>query len=74
MGEELAKAELAKGGRPTETSRADRLVNPTLADIGITKDQSSRYQHLAGYPGRAVDLISAVTRRHVGGTDSAGSG
>jgi hypothetical protein len=50
MGEELAKVELATGGdamrarssRPTELS-----AKPTLAEIGISKDQSSRYQQLA---------------------------
>ena len=58
MGEELAKAELHAGGRPAalETSRSDLPVfAPTLAEIGISKDQSSRYQHLAAIPTDVFD-------------------
>ncbi len=50
MGEELKKAPLAKGGQPfqksSSTGRSARPVEtaPSLAEIGITKDQSARYQ------------------------------
>jgi hypothetical protein len=55
MGQELAKAELAKGGQPFQgrsTPRADRGVESSvrLADIGISKNQSSRFQQLAAIP------------------------
>jgi hypothetical protein len=47
MGEELAKAELGQGRRTDLVVRDDQVAKPTLAEIGISKDQSSRYQHLA---------------------------
>jgi hypothetical protein len=49
-GQLLKEIEKAKGGRPTETPRADRGVSKTLADDGISYDQSSRWQKLADVP------------------------
>ena len=49
MGEMLADSELQKGGRPAEkTGRDERPVSkpPTLAEVGISKDLSSRHRSL----------------------------
>jgi phage N-6-adenine-methyltransferase len=64
MGEELAKAELAKGAPGNQyigpVPEEDRS-NVTLAGIGISKNQSSRYQHLAGIE---EDTFDAVVEAH----------
>lgn len=48
----------AKGGRPSETHRADRQVLP-LAELGITRDLSSKAPRLAEVP--EADFEQAVT-------------
>jgi hypothetical protein len=56
MGEELEKTELAKGAavpgtaRGTTRSPEGTASAPTLAEIGITKKQSARYQQVAAIP------------------------
>src|SRR4051794_4174785 len=70
MGEELGKAELAKGGQPfqarsTGTAEVPVEIAPRLADIGISKNQSSRYQQLAAIPDENVgdnDISSNPTK------------
>ena len=68
MGEELAKAEKATGAAQPGTARgttrsADPTASPlTLAEIGITKDQSSRFQKLAAIP---EDTYEAVVEAHM---------
>ena len=67
MGEALRETELAKGGgdqksdhrssRPT----SDRL--PSLSEIGISKDQSSRFQRLADIPDPVFEVV-VVTGHH----------
>lgn len=50
-GELLTKAERAKAGDNQHTrSSHDTSTKPTLRDIGLTPDQSSRYQQLAAMP------------------------
>lgn len=51
MGEALREAEV-KAGRPKENGSPDIpfSTTPTLADIGISKVQSSRYQQIAAIP------------------------
>jgi phage N-6-adenine-methyltransferase len=55
MGEALRDAEKAKGGgdrrsdHPSASTRGEKSA-PTLAEIGITYDQSSRYQQMAAIP------------------------
>lgn len=62
MGEELAKAELRGGDRKSKVTSCDfDRPNPTLADIGVTKMQSSRYQHLAAIP---ADTFETVVEAH----------
>jgi N6-adenosine-specific RNA methylase IME4 len=75
MGEELAKAELATGGGPVrsdigkapvgqdDSSRPTPATSskPKLSDIGISRDQSSRYQHLADIP---EDTFEAAIEAH----------
>lgn len=62
-GEMLAVAAKHEGGRPTETSRIDRQVSPPrLADIGISRDQSSRWQAVASIPERTFEAHIAATK------------
>lgn len=85
LGEMLADADLNKGGRPPEINRSITTTSlsddnwpepptvktpaPTLSEIGITKDQSSRFQKIAAIPqehfetavNMAKDAASAVT-------------
>lgn len=65
MGEMLADSELQKGGRPTEkTGRDERPVSkpPTLAEVGISKDLSSRAQKLAAVPEAEFEAELAAKR------------
>jgi hypothetical protein len=48
-GELLRDREKAKGGRPPETPNGNGGVSP-LSDLGITHNQSSQWQKLAGVP------------------------
>jgi hypothetical protein len=63
MGEELRKTELAAGGKPfqksSSTARPEVAVDrkPTLAEIGITDNQSSRYQKLAAIPEETFEAV-----------------
>ena len=53
MGQELAAAELDKGGRPKTGSAVlpvSAAAAPSLEEIGISKAESSRYQRLAAIP------------------------
>ena len=64
IGEELEKIELSKGGNPvlfspSQSSDNDRLADPTLRQLGLTKDQSSQFQQLAKVP---VAEIKAATK------------
>ena len=53
-GELLAEMDKAKGGRPIENRSHDSTgfvaETKTLSDLGITKDQSSKWQRLAAVP------------------------
>ncbi len=50
-GELLAVTEKSKGGRPKQTADSVAGVSsPTLADMGINEQQSSRWQKMAGLP------------------------
>ena len=50
MGEALREAEVTKG-RPEKMSPSTTFTSkPTLSEIGITRDQSSRYQQIAAIP------------------------
>ena len=53
-GELLAEMDKAKGGRPIENRSHDSTgfvaETKTLSDLGITKDQSSKWQKLAAVP------------------------
>ncbi len=65
MGEMLAESELQKGGRPAEkTGRDERPVSktPTLAEVGISKDLSSRAQKLAAVPEAEFEAELAAKR------------
>jgi hypothetical protein len=64
-GELLAEMEKNKGAIPGKTGRKGRPVldpTPKLADLGISKDQSSRWQALAGLPEQQFeDKVSRAT-------------
>ena len=48
--EQKAAGGMSQGGRPSETCREERQVSPSLSDIGISRDLSSRSQQLAAMP------------------------
>ena len=50
MGEALRDSERGQGRRSDLVVQDDQVAKPTLAEIGITKDQSSRYQAIAAIP------------------------
>ncbi len=65
MGEMLAESKLQKGGRPAKkTGRDERPVSktPTLAEVGISKDLSSRAQKLAAVPEAEFEAELAAKR------------
>ena len=76
----LKEMEKAKGGKPYQSNGATgkgsgaRSERPpetakTLADLGVTKDQSSRWQQLAENP----KAVERYLRRYVHGTEAAPS-
>ncbi len=64
----LAKLKLHGGDRRDETSN-DRL---TLEDVGVTKDQSSRWQLTAAVPEKEFDRYVTRTREESGEVTTAG--
>ena len=67
-GELLAKAEKNDGGRPVknQSNHATGSPAPTLADMGITKDQSSRYQSLASMTEEHFEAAVATAKDTAG--------
>lgn len=62
-GELLATTEKNTGGRPSDNRSNDATsFAPTLADMGLTRDESSRYQQLAAMP--AEHFETAAARHH----------
>jgi len=59
-GELLAEMPKQRGGRPIETGSIVEPVSSSLADIGIDKKQSHRWQRMAGIPYRAGRRQSAA--------------
>jgi len=63
VGQLLQEREKAKGGRPTgNPSQAATGFEP-LADMGISRTQSSRWQKLASIPDRDFDASFATTNK-----------
>jgi hypothetical protein len=75
-GELLRESEKNKGAIPGRTGRKGRPVldpTPTLANLGITKTQSSHWQRLATMPAVHFEAtIARVTRKAVNALDRAG--
>lgn len=55
LGELLAKQVPSQGGRPKKRSHAGTVSRPTLEQLGINKNQSSRWQRIASIPARQFD-------------------
>lgn len=67
-GELLARTEKntgAKGAGPIAVERYDRNT-PTLAQMGLTKDESSRYQQLAAMPADHFETAVATAKATAG--------
>jgi len=60
MGELLTATERPEGGRPRKTGNGPGPVSePTLAELGLTKNESSRAQMLAGVSRETFDEVKA---------------
>jgi hypothetical protein len=73
-GELLAEMDKNKGAIPGKTGRKGRPVldpTPKLSDLGISKDQSSRWQGLAGLPDKEFeDKVTRATDTAVTAIDA----
>ena len=66
-GELLARTERAPAGRPAaNTSERATDSPPTLADMGLTRDESSRYQQLAAMPVEHFETAVATAKATAG--------
>jgi hypothetical protein len=77
-GELLAEMDKNKGAIPGKTGRKGRPVldpTPKLSDLSITKDQSSRWQRLAGLPEQEFEnKVTRATDTAVAAIDAPPSG
>ncbi len=66
-GELLARTERAPAGRPA-ANMSERATDspPTLADMGLTRDESSRYQQLAAMPADHFETAVATAKATAG--------
>lgn len=66
-GELLARTEKHEGGRPTANRSNDATGSAlTLAQMGLTKDESSRYQQLAAMPADHFETAVATAKATAG--------
>lgn len=66
-GELLARTEKHEGGRPAANRSNDATSSaPTLAQMGLTKDESSRYQQLAAMPADHFETAVATAKATAG--------
>lgn len=65
-GELLSRAEKNTGTRVRAGVVVERSDRQTLADIGLTKDQSSRYQQLAAMPDEHFETAVATAKETAG--------
>ena len=61
-----AKNTGAAGVGPIAVERCDRNAAPTLADMGLTKSESSRYQQLAAMPSEHFETAVATAETTAG--------
>jgi hypothetical protein len=67
MGAFLRRMEKNKGGEHSHrqtTGRGESTSAPTLDELGITKDESARYQRLARVPEKCFDEIVVITNEN----------
>jgi hypothetical protein len=73
-GELLAEMDKNKGAIPGKTGRKGKPVldpTPKLADLGVTKTQSSRWQELAGLPEQEFEnKVTSATKTAVAASDA----
>lgn len=67
-GELLARTEKNTGARGIGTSAVERCdtTPPTLAEMGLTRDESSRYQQLAAMPAEHFETAVATAKATAG--------
>jgi hypothetical protein len=67
-GEMLARTERAPGAKGVGTSAVERYdtTPPTLSDMGLTRDESSRYQQLAAMPDAHFETAVATAKATAG--------
>lgn len=54
VGRKLQAMEKSEGGRPSQNLSCDTTGSQTLKNLGITRDQASRWQRIAGLPPDAL--------------------
>jgi hypothetical protein len=59
------------GGRGRRIESHDATQQPTLSDLGITRDQSSRYQKLAAMPSEHFESAVETAKATAGAVTSA---
>ena len=64
-GEMISQTERNRGGRPAENQSSQTTgLPPTLAELGITRDQSSTWQMLARIPAGKIETLIARAKEH----------
>ena len=69
MGQMLKETERASGGQPYQSTSTPRVpvesTPPTIADLGLTKNESAKAQKLADIPQEKNDEVKAGKTRRI---------